>query len=331
MNLEDQQKHEWLDIARTALKNESDAILQVAVRLDEAFIQAVALILHHPGKVIVTGMGKSGHIARKLVGTLCSTGTQAVFLHAAEAIHGDIGIFTPGDPAIIICKSGSTSEIIRLIPFLKQMNSPIIAIAGNLESPLARQADIVLDGRVDREADPLGLAPTSSSMAALAIGDALASTLIYARKFTAEDFALKHPGGQLGRNLILKVAEVMHRGSAVAWVREDESFRAAVIAMTQHPLGAACVINEKRKLLGIVTDGDIRRALHEHEDIRPLTVKDVMTKNPITIDTEAPLREALQVMEDRPSQIAVLPVQDHCTGQCLGLIRLHDIYQPNLS
>lgn len=320
----------WLEVARTALENESKAILTAASRLDDEFLRAVRLILHHTGKIVVTGIGKSGHIAQKLVGTLCSTGTPAVFLHAAEAVHGDIGIYSPGDPTLMICKSGSTSEMVRLIPILRQIPSPVIAIIGNLESPIAQQADVVLDGRVDREADPLGLVPTSSSMAALAIGDALASVLIYARKFSADDFALNHPGGQLGRNLTLRVTDVMHCGEKVAWISETDSFRHVVIISTEKPLGAACVVDDQHRLIGLITDGDIRRSLRKYEDIRPLLAANIMTRNPVTVNPERSLREALQIMEDRPSQIMVLPVVDPETKKCLGLIRLHDIYQPNL-
>lgn len=328
MNEQSNEK-EWVSIARGVLGDESNAILEIASRLDHSFIKAIEFLLHHRGKVIVTGIGKSGHIAQKLAGTLSSTGTPAVFLHAAEAIHGDIGIFSPGDPTIMICKSGSTREMVRLMPILRENQSPVIAILGNLESPLAQQADIVLDARVEREADPLGLVPTTSSMAALAIGDALASVLIYARKFSAEDFAKKHPGGQLGRTLTLNVCDVMHKEDRVAWLGEEDAFKTIVIAMTEHPLGAACVVDEERNLIGFITDGDIRRILRDHDDIRPLKAKDVMTRNPITIHPDAPLKEALQLMEDRPSQIAVLPVLDTTGNKCVGLIRLHDIYQPN--
>jgi arabinose-5-phosphate isomerase len=221
--------------------------------------------------------------------------------------------------------------MVRLMPVLRQLKSPVIAILGNLDSHIAKEADIVLDARVDREADPLGLVPTTSSMAALAIGDALASALIVARKFSAEDFAMKHPGGQLGRNLTMRVADVMHRGGKVAWLRKNDLFKSVVIALTEHPLGAACVVDEQRRLEGLITDGDIRRALRNHDDFHQLTAADLMTASPITIDPDAALREALQIMEDRPSQIAVLPVTEKGTDHCLGLVRLHDIYQPGLT
>ena len=260
-----------------------------------------------------------------------STGTPAVFLHAAEAVHGDLGIYTPGDPSILISKSGSTAELLRLIPVLRQFRSPLIAIVGNLNSSMAKQADVVLDARVDREADPLNLAPTCSTMAALGLGDALAVALMMARRFTDQDFARYHPAGQLGRNLWLKVADVMHENDAVAWVKPETPLRQVIIAMSQRPLGAACVVGEDLQLLGIITDGDLRRALLTHEDIRLLHAADCMMRQPITITPEASLRDATRLMEDRPSQISVLPVVDSGSQRCLGLIRIHDIYQPELT
>jgi len=290
----------------------------------------VQLILDHAGKVVVSGVGKSGHIGQKLAATLASTGTPAVFLHAAEAVHGDLGIYTPGDPSILISKSGSTAELLRLVPVLRQFRSPLIAIVGNPKSPLGRGVDLVLDARVDREADPLDLAPTCSSTVALAIGDALAVSLMHARKFTQQDFARYHPAGQLGRNLWLRVADVMHQGEDVAWVHLDTPLRRVIIAMTERPLGAACVVDGEFNLLGLVTDGDLRRALLAHDDIRHLRAADCMTRRPMTIAPEASLRDAVHLMEDRPSQISVLPVSDLKTGRCLGLVRIHDIYQPDL-
>src|SRR4030042_1550671 len=195
----------WLSVARSVLQAESRAIAAAAARLDQCLARAVQLILDHQGKGGVTGIGKSGHIGQKIAATLASTGTPAVFLHAAEAVHGDLGIYTPGDPSILISKSGSTAELLRLIPVLRQFRSPLIAIVGNLNSPMAKQADIILDARVDREADPLNLAPTCSTIAALGWGDALAVALMMARRFTDIDFARYHPAGQLGRNLWLKV------------------------------------------------------------------------------------------------------------------------------
>lgn len=322
---------DWHEIARSVLAAEAQALTAAAARLDHNLTKAVELLLNHVGKVVVSGIGKSGHIGQKIAATLASTGTPAVFLHAAEAVHGDLGIYTPGDPSILISKSGSTAELLRLVPVLRQFQSPLIAILGNLNAPLARQADVVLDGRVDREADPLNLAPTCSTTVALALGDALAVALMMARRFTDRDFARYHPAGQLGRTLWLKVADVMHQNEAVAWVKPDTPLRQVIIAMTQRPLGAACVVDEDSRLLGIITDGDLRRALLTHEDIRRLQARDCMTRQPTTITPEASLKEATRLMEDRPSQISVLPVVDSRSQQCRGLIRLHDIYQSELT
>jgi arabinose-5-phosphate isomerase len=321
---------DWREIARAVLNKESDALAAVAARLDHHWNDAVELLLSHKGKVVVSGIGKSGHIGQKIAATLASTGTPAVFLHAAEAVHGDLGIYTPGDPSILISKSGSTAELLRLIPILRQFRSPLIAIVGNLNSPMAKQADVVLDARVDKEADPLNLAPTCSTTVALALGDALAVALMQARQFTDKDFARYHPAGQLGRNLWLKVADVMHQDEAVAWVKPETPLRQVIIAMSQRPLGAACVVNEDRLLLGIITDGDLRRVLLTHEDIRGLRAAECMTRQPTTISPQASLKEATQLMEDRPSQISVLPVLEPQTQRCLGVIRIHDIYQPEL-
>jgi arabinose-5-phosphate isomerase len=321
---------EWVDVARAVLEIESRAILGVAARLDDNLTRAVSMILEHRGKVVVTGIGKSGHIGHKLAATLSSTGTPAVFLHAAEAVHGDLGIYTPGDPSILVSKSGATGELLRLVPLLRQFKSPLIAIVGNLASPLARQADVVLDARVEREADHLNLAPTCSSTVALALGDALAVALMHARRFTHQDFAQFHPAGQLGRNLWLRVADVMHQGAAVAWVSPETPLRQVIIAMTERPLGAACVVDQDSLLLGIITDGDIRRTLLTYEDFREVRAQDIMTKGPVSVPALASLKDAARLMEDRPSQISVLPVVDTDTNRCLGLIRIHDIYQPDL-
>ena len=321
---------DWREIAQAVLKVEAQALAAAADRLDHNLIKAVELLLRHVGKVVVSGIGKSGHIGQKIAATLASTGTPAVFLHAAEAVHGDLGIYTPGDPSILISKSGSTAELLRLIPVLRQFRSPLIAIVGNLNSPMAKQADVVLDARVEREADPLNLAPTCSTTVALALGDALAVALMMARRFTDQDFARYHPAGQLGRNLWLKVADVMHENDAVAWVKPETPLRQVIIAMSERPLGAACVVDEHFQLLGIITDGDLRRALLTHEDIRILHASECMMRQPITITPEASLRDATRLMEDRPSQISVLPVVDSRSQRCLGLIRIHDIYQPEL-
>jgi arabinose-5-phosphate isomerase len=318
---------EWLRVAQEAMQVEAEAIAAAAARMNGDLTRAVEIILNHQGKVVVSGIGKSGVIGQKITATLCSTGTPAVFLHPAEAIHGDLGVYTPGDPSILISKSGSTEELVRLVPILRQFKSPLISIVGNLSSALAEDADVVLDARISREADPLGIVPTTSTIVTLALGDALASALMTAREFTEVDFVRFHPGGQLGRNLFLHVEDVMHRGDQVAWVEADTQLRDVVIAMTQRPLGAACVIDANHCLLGLITDGDVRRALQRYDDIRPLRARDVMTANPVSATPEITLGLAAQIMEDRSSQISVLPVTDPANAVCLGLIRIHDIYR----
>ena len=318
-------EREWLDAARSAMQAEAEAIGAAAGRLTGDLARAVRIILTQQGKIVVTGIGKSGHVARKIAATLCSTGTPSVFLHPAEAVHGDLGVYAPGDPTVIVSKSGATDELLRLVPTLREFNSPIIGILGNASSPLAAMVDVVLDASVRREVDPNNLAPTASAIVALSLGDALAVALIHARSLSVEEFGRYHPGGQLGNALRLRVSDVMHVGEAVAWVREDDPLKEVVVAMTQRPLGAACVVDAEGAFRGLITDGDLRRALRTHDDIRPLRARDVMTTNPVSIGPNARLVDALERMENRPSQISVLPVVD--AGRCVGLVRLHDLYR----
>ena len=320
-------KAHWLAAARSAMQTEAEAVLAASKRLDDSLLRAVDLILEHAGKVVVIGMGKSGHAARKIAATLRSTGTPAVFLHPAEAGHGELGVCQPGDCVVMISKSGSTAELLDLIAPLRGFRAHFIGILGNLRSPLASEMDVVLDASVQREADPEGYTPTASTMVAIALGHALAVALMQARGFTAEHFGRYHPSGQLGHNLRLRVCDVMHAGDEVAWVKADDSLKHVVIEMSQRPLGAACVIDPERRLLGLITDGDVRRALRNHDDIRPLGASTVMTASPVHIGPDALVHEALRLMEDRPSQIYVLPVLDAESRVCLGLLRLHDIYQ----
>ncbi|MCC7208157.1 MAG: KpsF/GutQ family sugar-phosphate isomerase [Anaerolineae bacterium] len=314
-----------LQIARTVMESEADAVRDAAARLGTELGRAVEVIINHPGKVVITGVGKSGHIGHKIAATLCSTGTPAVFLHPTEATHGDLGIYTPGDPTIILSRSGSTQELMRLVPLLRQFNSPLIGILGKRDSWLAHNMDVVLDAWVAREADPHNLAPTTSATVALVLGDALAVALMQARNFAPADYARFHPGGQLGRNLHLQVGDVMHSGSSVPWIATGMSLKEVVISMTERPLGAAPVVDDHFHLRGLVTDGDLRRALLANDDIRSLHASDVMTTNPVTVSASASLKEALQLMEDRPRQISVLPVVSE-DQVCVGVIRVHDIY-----
>lgn len=254
-------KAQWLAAAKAAMEIEAEAITVAAGHLDGNLTRAVELILAHPGKVVVTGLGKSGYVGRKIVATLCSTGTPAVFVHPTEAGHGDLGIWAPGDPTVIISKSGTTAELIRLVSILRKIPSPLIGILGNPSSPLGSLLDVVLDGSVRREADPNNLAPTASAMVALALGHALAIALMQARHFTPQEFGRYHPAGQLGRHLQVQVSEAMHIGPEVAWATPDSSLKQVVIAMSQQPLGAACVVDSDGRLVGLITDGDLRRAL----------------------------------------------------------------------
>jgi arabinose-5-phosphate isomerase len=320
-------KNSVLAAARRVLETEANAIQAASARLNGNLLEAVDLIMNHPGKVIVSGVGKSGHVGRKLTATFQSTGTPAVFLHPTEAAHGDLGVCQRGDPAVMISKSGTTAELIGLAGALREMDSPLIGILGNCASPLGASMDTVLDASVQREADPLGFTPTASSVVALAIGHALAVALMESRGFSAEDFSRLHSGGQLGRNLRLRVEDVMHAGCEVAWVSPADSLRTVVIEMSRRPLGAACVVSEDYTLLGLITDGDVRRALEREDDIRCLRSDEVMTRSPVTVTPLALAHDALRLMEERPSQISVLPVVDSLDRHCLGLVRLHDLYR----
>ena len=317
-------------IASEVLKQEGQELLDAADRIAESVVKSSDIISNHSGKVVLCGMGKSGLIAQKIAATLCSIGNKAVFLHAAEAVHGDLGIYAPGDPTILISKSGATEEMLRLIPILKEFNSPLIGILGNMKSPLVRQMDVVLDASVKKEADPLGIVPTSSTTLTLAIGDAIVGVLMSQGDFKQDDFARLHPAGDLGRRLRLIVENIMQSIQDVAIVSKNDNLRKVVIEMTEKPQGAALVVDGENQLIGIITEGDLRRALADGKDIDKITVIDLMTPNPIAININSPLKEAIILMEDRKSQISVLPVVKNDGKTCAGLLRLHDIYQKNL-
>ena len=321
---------ELKSIASQILREEGEELIKAADRIPDSVIQACEIIINHPGKVVICGMGKSGLIGQKIASTLCSIGNKAVFLHASEAVHGDLGIYAPGDPTIVISKSGASGEMVRLIPILKEFKSPLIGILGNMKSPLVDQMDVVLDASVEKEADPLGIVPTSSTTLTLGIGDAMAAVLMTHREFNHDDFAKLHPAGDLGRRLRLTVKNIMQPIKNVAVVNKDDRLRKVVIDMTEKPQGAALVIDSNSQLLGIVTEGDLRRCLVEEGDIDQMTVSDVMTTDPVAINMGALLKDALMLMEDRESQISVLPVVNGDGKSCAGLLRLHDIYQTNL-
>jgi len=315
-----------IEIGRKVLEAEAQALLALSASLDGNLVRTCEIILKHSGKVVTTGMGKSGHVAQKIASTLCSTGTSSVYLHPAEAVHGDLGIYSPGDPTILLSKSGSTVELMRLIPTLRQFKSPIIAMVSK-GSPIAQKADVVLEISVSVEADPLGIVPTSSALVMMAMGDVLASVLMKARGFEKKDFARLHPGGQLGRNLLYNVEAVMHKADKVFLVGLDATLHEVVVGMTEAPLGAACVLDSNGDLLGVVTDGDIRRVLLNPKEIQNVNAESIMTRNPICATPEMMLADAVRLMEDRVSQISVLPVVAEDSKRFLGLIRLHDVYQ----
>ncbi len=314
--------------ARAVLETESAAIKQAAERLDANFVRAVEILDVPDGKIVVAGLGKSGHVGRKIAATFCSTGSPAVFMHAAEAVHGDLGVHQPGNPTIFLSNSGSTSELLALVPILRGRGSSLVGILGNLDGVLAQKMDVTLDASVSREADPLGIVPTASFVVTAALGDALASSLMHKRGFSEEDYAYTHPGGQLGRSWALSVDDLMHPVEKVACCQEDTTLRNLVIAMTEYPLGAACIIREGR-LLGLVTDGDLRRALKEQEDILSLKASALMSTGPVVVKPDVSVGAALRIMEERSSQISVLPVVTPDDGSLLGLLRLHDIYTPD--
>jgi len=316
-----------IEIAKEVIRIEANAVAQLEQRINEHFVSAVEIILHCSGRVIVSGMGKSGIIGRKIVATLNSTGTPSMFLHPSDAVHGDLGMVREGDVVVCISKSGNTKELMQLVPMFKRVNAKIISLVGNIHSPLAKNSDAVLDCSVEQEACPHDLAPTSSTTATLVMGDALAIVLLEQRNFSAEDFALFHPGGNLGKRLLLKAEEIMMSGDAVPRVKENVLLRDAILEMTSKRLGATCVVNEKNILVGIITDGDLRRLLQRTSDVSYLYAQQVMTKNPKTIRKEALASVVLQEMEQfNISQIVVVD-NEH---RPVGMIHLHDLVKAGL-
>ncbi|MFA7627163.1 MAG: KpsF/GutQ family sugar-phosphate isomerase [Candidatus Kapaibacterium sp.] len=312
-----------LEIGKKALSDEIEALQKSQLRLSNEFINA-AKMLASANKIVLSGVGKSGLIARKIAATFSSIGVSAIFLHPVEALHGDIGVVSQGDVSILLSKSGTTDELLKLLPYLKMRSSKIISILGATDSAIARFSDVVLDGSVDREACPYNLAPTSSSTLALAIGDALAVTVMKLRNVTLEDFSRLHPLGQIGRSVTVRVEDVMHSGNDIPTVTLGTSFRDALIEITRKGLGCVCIIDPSYYLHGIITDGDVRRILQKTEDMRGLSVDSLMTKNPIVIGRQAFLHEALAIMENRESEISVLPIVNS-KGILEGVISLHDI------
>jgi arabinose-5-phosphate isomerase len=314
------------------LRLEAEALGQTATRLNAVEIERVVQLLAGcKGKIVILGVGKSGIIAQKIAATMTSTGTGALHLHPSDALHGGIGIVNADDVVLILSNSGETDEIIEMLPYLKRRQVPIIALVGNPDSTLARRADAVIDGSVDQEACPLNLAPTTSTTVALALGDALALTLMQVKGLTPDDFAVNHPAGQLGKRLTLTVADLMHSGTRNPIISEAAVWMDIVRAISEGGLGAVNVVDEQGRLAGIITDGDLRRAIQrvDYEGLLQLRCQEIMTANPCVANPELLAYDALTLMEDRPSQISVLPVVD---GErvCVGLIRLHDIVRSGL-
>jgi arabinose-5-phosphate isomerase len=311
------------------LRLEASAIERAAERLQGSSVnRALEMISGCASKVIVTGVGKSGVIAQKIAQTLTSTGTIAIFVHPSDALHGGLGVITAGDVVIAVSNSGETDEIVAMLPTLVNRRVPTIAIVGNVDSTLARKADVVLDASVDKEACPLNLAPTTSTTVSLAIGDAIAMTIMEVRGLTAEDFAANHPAGRLGRRLTMKVRDLMHESPEIT---PDSSWIEVVKAISKVALGAVNITDKSGKLVGIVTDGDLRRTIERTEagKLGSLAAAEMMTEDPITASPEMLAYDALRLMENRSSQISVLPVVDEA-GKCIGLLRLHDVVRSGL-
>ena len=307
--------HETLDI-------EAAAVLGLQRRLTDDFGRAVALMLGVTGRVVVMGMGKSGHIGRKIAATLASTGTPAMFVHPAEASHGDLGMVMPVDVVLAISNSGEADELTTLLPLIRRMGAPLVAMTGHPQSTLGRNADLVLDSGVEKEACPLNLAPTASTTAQMALGDALAMALLDARGFKAEDFARSHPGGALGRRLLTRVMDIMRSGDAVPRVGPDADFSALMQEMTRKGLGASAVVGSDGRALGIFTDGDLRRLVETGRDLRALTAREVMHATPRHIRADALAAEAAKMMEQH--RVTVLLAQD-ADGQLVGALNTNDL------
>lgn len=310
-----------LNKAREVILIEAEALKEMAERLDESFEKAIDLLYNVKGRVIITGIGKSGQVARKIAGTLSSTGTPAMFVHPTEGVHGDAGVILSEDIAIVISKSGDTEELMKFIPIFKRLEVPIIAITGGNGSPIAQQADVVLDASVSREACPLNLIPTSSTTAALVMGDALASVLVELRGFTADDFSFIHPGGALGRKLV-KVEDIMHTGKELPLVSENAGFKEMMLEMTSKRFGMAIVVDDSGKLTGVFTDGDLRRTIEAYDNLFEKKAGEVATKNPKTIGANELAATAVAIMEDH--NITGLVIADDSDNP-IGIIHLHDL------
>ncbi len=313
-----------LESARRVLAIEAAAVAALGERLDASFSRAVDLILGCRGRTVVSGIGKSGHIATKIASTLASTGTPAFFLHPAEALHGDLGMITAQDVMIALSNSGESAELLAIVPLVKRRGARIVAMTGNAASSLAREADIHLDAGVAEEACPLGLAPTASTTAALALGDALAVALLEARGFSAEDFARSHPGGALGRRLLTHVSDVMRTGEALPVVARTATLADAILEMSRKGMGMTAVLDTGERISGIFTDGDLRRAIDRPGDLRSLPIEQLMTRSPRTVGPDRLAVEAVRLMEEfRITQVLVADA----AGRLVGALNMHDLFK----
>lgn len=316
-----------IQAGQRVLREEAEAILALVPTIDEKFARACDLLIHCQGKVILTGVGKSGHVATKIASTLASTGTQSFFVQAGEAAHGDLGMIGPNDVVIAISNSGEGSELKLMIPLLRRRGIPLIAITGNLESSLAKSADVTLSAHVEKEACPLNLAPTSSSTAELAIGDALAIALLEARGFTERDFAMSHPGGALGRKLLVRCGDIMHTGEDIPMCSSDVTIKEALLEMTAKTLGIVAVVNpEDQTLVGVYTDGDLRRTLEQEFSVHD-QLSQVMTRGGITVKAQTLAADALTLMQHKKIS-AVIVVDDH--NKVVGAFNMHDLLRAGL-
>ncbi|AQQ68524.1 D-arabinose 5-phosphate isomerase [Microbulbifer agarilyticus] len=311
-----------LQAGRRTITMETAAVAALEARVDDSFHRACELMLGCSGRVIVSGMGKSGHIGRKIAATLASTGTPSFFVHPGEASHGDLGMITRHDVVIAISNSGSSAEVLTLLPLLKRLGIPLISMTGKTDSPLAQSADVNLDIAVETEACPLNLAPTSSTTVTLVMGDALAVALLEARGFTAEDFAFSHPGGALGRQLLLKVADVMHAGEELPQVSPETPLSKALLEMTSKGFGMTTIVDSNGQLLGVFTDGDLRRVIDQKLELDTATMEQVMSRRPKTVSAHTLAAEALRIMED--NKITALVVEDP-EHHPIGLLHMHDV------
>jgi arabinose-5-phosphate isomerase len=311
-----------VELAREVLRIESDAVAEIAQRIDASFGAAVRIIMNCHGRVVVSGVGKSGHVARKIASTLASTGTPAFFVHAAEASHGDLGMITRDDVVIAISYSGESDELLTIVPLVKRGGAKLITMTGNVQAALAREADVVLDTRVSKEACPLNLAPTASTTATLALGDALAVALLDARGFDRDDFARSHPGGALGRRLLTHVRDVMRTGADVPYIPDTASFSEAVLEMSNKRMGMTAILDVSGRVIGIFTDGDLRRALEKVPDVMKARIAELMTRGPRTIGPDHLAVEAVELMEQYKVHGLLVVASD---GQLVGALNIHDL------